>query len=232
MSLPRQLINLLGLVVVLAVVVGGVAAVALPLYTQSMSTDGDTARVAQTNSQYDIQVQALQAAKKNLPQTQQEVAQLRTQISVPDHLDDVFEIAVKAAAATKSTVTKITTVDVEPFIARTIVGDDGKATAPKTAPAADTTTNGTATSGSATKDAAATPTPAAAPADNGRIQAPFTITVDVPSPAAAARFLDELRKGPRLVAIIHSALAGAAASGGGGAYTLTVDALAFIRSAD
>ena len=178
MSLPKQLINLIGIVVVLAVVVIGVVLVALPLYTQSLATDGDTVRVAQTNGQVDIQVQALQAAKKKLPQTQQDVAQLRTQISVPNRLDDVFEIAIKAAATTKSTITAMTAAD-------------------------------------------------------GRTEAPFTITVSVPSPQAAAQFLDELRQGPRLIAITHSALTGTAASGSTDAsYTLTVDALAFIHTAD
>jgi hypothetical protein len=233
MSLPKQLINLIGIVVVLAVVVIGVVVVALPLYTQSLATDGDTARVAQTNGQVDIQVQALQAAKKNLPQTQQDVAQLRTQISVPNHLDDAFEIAIKASATTKSTITAMAAADVEPFAPPTAVDETGKAAAPKPAPAPTAATTDASASGASATDGAATPPTAATAAADGRTQAPFTITVSVPSPQAAAQFLDELRKGPRLIAITHSALTGTAASAGTDAtYTLTVDALAFIHTAD
>ncbi|MRH30193.1 hypothetical protein GH740_12875 [Microbacterium sp. SYP-A9085] len=235
MSLPKQLINLIGVVVVLAVVVIGVVVVALPLYTQSLATDGETVHVAQTNSVYDIQVQGLQAAKKKLPQTQQEVAQLRTQISVPNHLDDVFEIAIKAATATKSTITAMTAAEVEPFVARTTVGDDGKAAAPKPTPVATpapAATDKSSSDAAATDGAAAAAPPATSTAD-GRSEAPFSIKVDVPSPAAAAQFLDDLRKGPRLIAITHSTLTGTPASGDtDGSYTLTVDALAFIHTAD
>ncbi|UUT35183.1 hypothetical protein [Microbacterium elymi] len=42
-----------------------------------------------------------------------------------------------------------------------------------------------------------------------------------------------MRKGPRLIAVTHSALTGTAASGDTAAtYTLTVDALAFISPAE
>ncbi|UUT35182.1 hypothetical protein [Microbacterium elymi] len=172
---PKQLINLLGLLVVLAVVVIGVVAVALPLYSQSVTTDGQTAQVTQTNQGYDIQVQALQAAKKNLPQTQQEVAQLRRQITAQGRLDDAFEIAITAAAATKSTITQMTAADTESFAPRTTVGEDGKAAAPTPAPAATSSTDAAA-SGSSATDAATTDaaaaggaaTPAPAPAADPR----------------------------------------------------------------
>ncbi|WP_417562877.1 hypothetical protein [Microbacterium sp.] len=241
MSLPKQLINLLGLLAVAAVIVLGAVAVALPLYTQSQSTDGETLRVQQTNNGYAIQVQTLQAAKKNLPQTEQEVAQLRAQISAPDHLDDAFEIAIKAAQAADSTITSMTTGDIEAFVPRTAVGEDGKAAAPTPAPTTDTaaadptasaapTADGT--SSSSTTDAA-TSTPTGAPTADQRTQAPLTITVSVPSPDAAAKFLDGLRKGPRLIAIVHSTLTGSAASADTAAtYTLAVDALAFVRTGD
>ena len=132
------------------------------------SVDAETARVSQTNSQYDVQVQSLQAAKKKLPETQQEVAQLRTQISVPNHLDDAFALAMEAADATKSTITKMTAADVEPFTARTTVGDGGKAEAAP-APAADTTTDASAsasTTDAAASGSTASTAPAPAPSAN------------------------------------------------------------------
>jgi hypothetical protein len=146
----------------------------------------------------------------------------------------VFEIAIQAAATTKSTITAMTAADVEPFAPRTAVDETGKAAAPKPAPAETPAATDTSASGATATDGAATPSAAAAkPAADGRTEAPFTITVTVPSPAAAAQFLDDLRKGPRLIAITHSVLTGTAALGSSDAtYTLTVDALAFIHTAD
>jgi len=217
MSLPKQLINLLGLVVVIAVLAIGGALVAAPLYSQSLSTDADTARVAQTNAQYDAQVQSLLAAKKELPSTKKEVAALRKQIAVPNHLDDVFELAVLSAEGTGSTITNVTAGDVIPFIART--STDGS-----TGPAATSETSDEDAAASSSLDAAST---ASATSDDARQQASFTITVEVPSPEAAADFLDGLREGPRLVAMTHSAL-----EDSNGQLELTVDALAFISPAE
>jgi len=229
MPLPKQLINLLGIVVVLAVLTLGIVVVALPLYTQSLSTDSETARVAQTNSQYAIQVQALQAAKKDLSQTEREVAGLRTQITVPDHLDDAFELAIRAASAADSAITSMTAGEIEPFVARTAVGEDGKAIPPTPAPSPEATAPPTVgASGGTGVESEASPVPhSTPPADDHRLQAPFTIAVEVPSPKAAAAFLDGLRKGPRVIAIVHSSLESSASS-----FELTVDALAFIRTAD
>jgi hypothetical protein len=232
MTLPKQLINLLGFVIVIAVLAIGGALVAAPLYTQSLSIDGDTARVAQTNAQYSAQVQSLSAAKKRLATTEKDVAALRAELTSAPDRDDVFELVTKAAAHADATVTTVTAGDVVPFAARASVGDDGAA-APAPETNADATTDAStdaAAAASTTTGASATAPPA--PADD-RQQASFTITVDVPSPAKAAQFLDGLRAGPRLVAITHSALS--ESSGGAdetaAAYQLTVDALAFISPA-
>ncbi|GAA3775554.1 hypothetical protein GCM10022240_28980 [Microbacterium kribbense] len=244
MSLPKQVINLLGIVVVLAIVAIGGVAVAAPLYMQAMSTDTDTAGVAQTNSMYEIQVQGLQAAKKNLPQTQSAVAALHRQMPVAADLDDVFEIVNRAAKTTTASVATVSAGEVVPFAARTTVAADGTvapAPAPTPAPSATPGAGGTAPADAATSGTPAAP--AAPPAADPRMQAPFTITVDVSSPEAATAFLDELRKGPRLIAIVHSALSGStgtsAAPGTSGStdtaqptYQLTVDALAFVRAAE
>lgn len=231
MNLPKQLINLLGFVVVIAVLAIGGALVAAPLYSQSLNTDADTARVGQTNAQYDAQVQSLLAAQKELPRTKNEVAALRTQLSSAADRDDVFELVSAAVATADATVTSVSAGDIVAFAAP--AADDAEAAAAPTtdAPATDASADAAAAA-SSPADTAGPTTTAAGTDDDGRSQVPFTITVDTGSPEDAAEFLDGLREGPRLVAITHSALSQSSGADDAASYTLTVDALAFISPAE
>ena len=62
MQLNRQIINLLGAVLVAAMLAAGILLGAMPLYLESRATHKQADDVAQTNGVYELQVQSL---KKN-----------------------------------------------------------------------------------------------------------------------------------------------------------------------
>jgi Tfp pilus assembly protein PilO len=88
MNIPKQLINLLGAVVVIGVVVAGLALIALPMYGSSQTTDASARTVAQTNDVYDIQVQTLAAERERMDEITTDLASLRRQIAAIPQLDD------------------------------------------------------------------------------------------------------------------------------------------------
>lgn len=224
MNIPKQLINLLGAVVVIGVIVAGVALIALPMYGSSQTTDASARTVAQTNDVYDIQVQTLSAERERMDETTADLANLRRQIAAIPQLDDVFEIVIASAADTGARITNVSAGDPEDWASRgTAVGeaaaaaDTPTATEPSaTAPPADAGTDAAAADSSAASDAAAPPA-----GDSPWRQVPLTIVVELADAAQAAAFIDALGRGPRLLAPIDGTLDEG---------TLTVTALAFIRT--
>ncbi|WP_434811676.1 hypothetical protein [Microbacterium sp. bgisy189] len=213
MNSTKQLINLAGLVLVVAIVVAGIALVALPMYSQSQTIDGQTRTVAQTNVVYETQVAQLSAANDRIDEIDANLAELRREIATAPQLDDVFELINAAAERTDVMIDSVAVADPEDFIARTTVVEEAAATAV----AAETDGDG-ADSGEA---GAAEPQAAA---DGPSLQRQVIITIDVKTedPEAAARFIDDLGRGPRLLAPIDGTYVGGE--------TLTATVLAFIRT--
>ncbi|MBD8023876.1 hypothetical protein [Microbacterium gallinarum] len=233
MNIPRQMINLLGIVVVVALLVAGLTMVVLPMYSSARAIDTDTANVAQTNQLYDVRVSQLTAAQAEIETLTGDVTALRRQIAASSQLDDVMQIVVDSARATGATIESVSAADAEPWAPRTgLEGDDDAGAAPAdTAPAegeaapaeGDTTETGDATTDPA-MDAGAGETPAETePAASPQQQIPVTITVEVPDARSAAAFIDALSRGPRLLATIDGTLEEG---------TLTVTALALVRTED
>jgi hypothetical protein len=230
MNIPRQMINLVGVVLVVGILVAGIALIALPPYGSAQAIAADTRTVAQTNQLYEVRVAALSEAAEHLDELTADVAQLRLEIPAAPHLDDVVQIAVDAAAETGSTIEGFEATELEAWAPRTGIGEDGEQVAPTDAPAADTPDPAATGAEASTPDAAAgsadtaaTPTGATDASDSPQRQIPVTIRVAVPSPDAAAAFLDALGRGPRLLLAIDGTLDGP---------TLTVTALALIRTED
>lgn len=240
MSIPKQLINLLGLVVVIGVLVAGVALAALPLFGASQATDSQTRTVAQTNDVYEIQVQQLSAAEERMSEITASLVQLRREISATPQLDDAHEIIIDAAAETGVTITTVVVDDPEAWTPRVSTTEDDPSSGPVTEDAAtpeagagDAATGDAATpaapgSGSAemTDGGFETAPSADASADaeaetSPQRQIPLTITVEVADAAQAAAFMDALGRGPRLIAPIDGTLADG---------TLIVSALLFTRT--
>lgn len=229
MNIPKQLINLLGAVVVIGVVVAGIALIALPMYGSSQTTDASARTVAQTNDVYDIQVQTLAAERERMDEITADLANLRRQIAAIPQLDDVFEIVIASAADTGATITSVTASDPEPWAPRGAAPDDPTATAPAdesaTANAEPTEPVGPEPSAPETDaaDVAATAPAGGATEPAPSQQVPLTIVVELADASQAAAFIDALGRGPRLLAPIDGTLADG---------TLTVTALAFIRTED
>ena len=228
MNIPKQLINLLGAVVVIGVVVAGIALIALPMYGSSQTTDASARTVAQTNDVYDIQVQTLAAESERMDEITADLAGLRRQIAAIPQLDDVFEIVIASAADTGATITSVSAGDPEAWAPRGAVPDDPTATAPvdvdegsATAATASAESEPTVPETDAA-DAATSPTDSAT-APSPSQQVPLTIVVELADASQAAAFIDALGRGPRLLAPIDGALDDG---------TLTVTALAFIRTED
>lgn len=234
MKIPAQLVNLLGIVVVAAILLAGVALIALPLYGQAQATDSETRTVSQTNDVYAAQVAQLQADADRMPQISAGVETLRRGIPVAPQLDDVLELVESAATDTGAVVVSTVMTELGPWTPRTdigtILGEEGAtATAPVEPSAAEESPDAAA----AAPDTTAAEQPPADPSTESGSDAPSpqqqvtaTIEVEVTDAAQAAAFIDALGAGPRLLGIASSVLTPADDS----ALTLTVTAYAFLRT--
>ena len=231
MNIPKQFLNLIGAIVVLAVVTAGVLLLALPLFTQSSTTATDADLVAQTNAGYEAQIASLREREADMDDIEDTVAELRQQIPAEPLLDDVFEVVATAADTAGVSIQTVTVGETSAWAPRAPLTPDAVLST-DAAPAADAapvtpevTTDatlpaegtGTTTTGPTTTDAATVADP--------QLQVAFTVTVTAPSPAQAERFIDALGEGTRLIGIVHSAL-----TAGTDSYDLTVNALAFVRT--
>lgn len=211
MNVNKQLINLAGILAVTVILLGGLALVALPMFSQTQATDAQTRNVAQTNATYQAQIDALSSAEEHSDEIDMSLTGLRAQIAAAPKLDDVFEIVAKAAEANQATIESIVAADPTAFAARPGVIDVGglgrptPAPEPMTAPAETTATSTEAsdaadTSADSTTDASATDSAATdAEASGPQQEVLVTITVSVPDAKTAAAFIDALRVGPRLI---------------------------------
>ncbi|WP_396641573.1 hypothetical protein [Microbacterium sp.] len=236
MNIPKQFLNLIGAIVVLAVVTAGVLLLALPLYTQSSTTATDANLVAQTNAGYEAQIASLREREADMDEIEDTVAELRREIPAEPLLDDVFEVVAAAADTAGVSIQTVTVGETSAWAPRAaltpdaVLSTDGAPAAEAAPVTPDATTEGTPpaegtdtmTTDPTTADS--TTTDAATVADP-QIQVAFTVTVTAPSPAQAERFIDALGEGNRLIGIVHSAL-----TSGADSYDLTVNALAFART--
>jgi hypothetical protein len=217
--MPKQLINLVGILVSVAVLALGVFLVAMPLFTQALGINGQTQQVAQTNSLYQAQVDALTKAKENKAQTDASVAALRAQIPVTPQLDQVFDLVARASVSSGATISSITAGTAASFVARTdAVSLNDEKVAPSSAPSPSATAPGVVGEAQQARDQANAQTDAtnqASGAGGGsgstgsatgqtRTQIDFAITVGATNMNQVAAFLDGLRAGPRLLSNITS----------------------------
>lgn len=236
--MPKQLINIIGVVVVVAVLVAGSILIALPMFLQSVSTAAEAVNVSSTNALYAQQVAHLQEEEARLDETTAEVASLRAQIPAIARNDDVFEIVGDAANASGATVVSVTAAQSQQWALPTGPLEDSATSADPAAVPVDGSAPAEGTAQPADDAAAATSETATGTTDQGvapaegevigpEVQIPYSISVKVDNPGDAARFLDALSMGPRLVSIVSSTLAENEEED---AYTLDVEALALVRT--
>lgn len=220
----KQLVNLIGAAASALILVLGIVVFALPQFSSAQSTARSAGDVARQNRTQQTLLDTLTAQSAGMAELDAAVAELRAEIPAAAHLDDVLLLAVRAAQLEAGTVTSLTPVPPEAFTPRdeavvAAAGGGAPVPAPAPAPATGESATGTTETPDASPDE-----PAADPADAPR-QVSVTIVVEAADVAAATRILDELRSGPRLVAVTKASVATASEGGA----TLTATLLAFYR---
>ena len=231
MSAQRRLVSLVGTLVVIVTLVAGTLLMALPVYIESRDIKNEQARVAAANQLLVAQIEGLRAKEADMPRVEAELAELRTELPHIPQLDDAVTLALRAAGTIGGTVTDVSFGEVSGFVPRTV--DSVLESLPKTA--TDVTNpepeaaspGGDGDSAASGSDTGATGSGPETDARAAQLQVPVTITATVPSTTAAARFLDALREGPRLVQIDTVAGLLDAESD---EVTLTVNGLVFVQA--
>ncbi|WP_203579194.1 hypothetical protein [Microbacterium hibisci] len=221
--MPKHLVTAIGLIVSLGVIALGVFLVALPLYLQAVSVDGQTATVANTNAIYQAQLDSLTAEQENLDAINANVAQLRSQIPASAHFDDVFEVVGRAAEASGVAIAAVTAGEQVAYVTRA-GATEGEAAVAEPAPAPEATD---AATDPATDPAAGTPPETPAPDAEGAVgrqQADFVISATATDMAQATAFVDALRAGPRLL----NSMSVTMTQSGDGAVDVQISALTYI----
>lgn len=114
--MPKQLINTIGVMIVVAIVAVGVAFVAVPLVLQAFTTFGQTAIVAQTNSEQEAQVAYLEEQSGDAATLEAELATLQDQIPATPLVYTISELISEAAIDTGVSVTGITPNAPAPYV--------------------------------------------------------------------------------------------------------------------
>lgn len=207
MNLSRQLINLAGGLATAVILALGIALIALPMLADGNRTNKQAAETAQTNDVYRLQVETLRSQEKDIVGLQDALAELRAEIPATALNDQVYELARAAVDDTGVTIVTVAAADPDSWL----VPADGAGPADDAA-AAEEDAGGDPISDA--EDVAADAEGGAA-ADAGesspteldpRQVVPFTIEVLADDAMQAARFLDALRAGDRLLRIDHAAL--------------------------
>lgn len=233
MTANKQLVNLLGIVLVLGILVAGLALIALPMYTQAQSIDSMTYDSTQTNEVYQVRVAQLTEADARSGEIDANLAALRTEIASETKYDDVIEIIAAAAQESDVVVDAITLTEPEAFLSRPRVIDSAGTGLPVEAET-ETEDSGTAptddSDGAGAESTSETGTTGASSAGGDGVavlgpQMRALITIDVTSESADAAmdFVDLLRVGPRLILPVNATFADS---------TLTLTAFTFIRTED
>ncbi|GAA5097141.1 hypothetical protein GCM10025760_30940 [Microbacterium yannicii] len=214
--MQKQFINVVGTVVVAAVLAAGILLIGMPVYFQSLATSAQTRLISQNNDLYQSQVDLLNEEDGRLDEINADVAVLRTQIPATAQTEDLFEIVASAAATAGATVLAVNALEPVPWTTRTGPEDTGAVDL-----GADSEPSGPRSEGSA--DAAADPGRGTAEAPE--LQVAVSISLALDDPAQAAAFLDALGMGPRLLAVTETMMESVQDG-----YHLDVQALAFVRT--
>lgn len=194
--MPKQLINTVGLLIVLGIIAAATFFVALPIYLQSVGTNAQTNAVAAQNAGTQTQIDDL--AAKDVSSVQDDAHKLRAQIPAQAQLDSVS--ALIASAAARSGVTVVSITPGSPIDARAVDAADGVV--------GGDTTGTTSAEGTTTADPGASVDAGAA---TGRLRIPIEFQVSTSDLDAALDFIDTLREGPRLlgnIAVTYSGRGG------------------------
>ncbi len=231
MKLDTRMLNLLGLLAIVAVLGLGVVSLIMPMYQGVQSTSGELSLAEQTNEGYRNQLAQLTEAEGRKAEIEKSVAELRKQVPGNVQADTVLQVIADASAATGAFIDSTSFGEPTAFTPRVEPTEDGAAPAPAPTPdpaASDAAASGSADGASGAPTDGAAPPQAATEAATPDQQIEITLTLSVENTAMAANYLDQLRAGSRTL-LITSAIAekSSAHSVTNWEGTLTVTMLAF-----
>lgn len=187
MTLSKQLINLLGILVAVIVLVAGGALIAFPMYSQALAIGANATNVAQSNAVYQAQIDGLSAANERIDEIDVDLAELRKEIAAQPQLDDAYEIIAAAAQRADVRIESVTASEMEAWLPRAGHDENGNAVEQSTEPAAGSGDSADAAGdGSDATAAESTPKRAAPSADSPQRQIMLTVVIDVAQPYALA----------------------------------------------
>lgn len=211
MKLDNRMLNLLGLLVIVAVLGLGVVSLIMPMYQGVQNASSELSLAEQTNDGYRNQLAQLTEAEGRKAEIEQSVAELRKEVPDTVQADTVLQVIADASAATGAFIDASNFGEPAAFTPRTEVTEDGAAPAAPAPPPDPGASGGDATAGavaagaeSADGGAAAVPVDAAAAGPEQQIEIELTLSVE--NTATAANFLDQLRSGSRSL-LVTSAIA-------------------------
>lgn len=205
--MTKQLVNLIGAVASLGILLAGALLFALPQFTGAQRITADAASVEQSNATQQAVLDGLAAQAADMTELDAEVAELRRVVPASVRADDIVQLAADAASEHDGRVVTVTVGETTAFAARTV--DAAAGAADGITPAATETTAETTTETSGSDegaDAAAPADPAATPAGEGPQQVSITVSITAPDSTKATAVIDELRKGPRAVAVTNAGI--------------------------
>lgn len=204
--MTKQLVNLIGAVVSVGILLAGALLFALPQFTGAQRISADAASVEQSNATQQAVLDGLAAQAADMTALDAEVAKLRRVVPASVRADDIVQLAADAASTQGGKVVAVTVGETTPFAARTAEAAAGTADGAAATETTTETTEPTQESDAAPTDAPAPADGAAVPAGDGPQQVSITLSISTPDSTKATAVIDELRKGPRAVAITNAGI--------------------------
>ena len=220
MKLDARMLNLLGLLAIVAVLGLGVVSLIMPMYQGVQNASGELSLAEQTNEGYRNQLAQLTEAEVRKAEIEKSVAELRKEVPDSVQADTVLQVIADASAATGAFIDTSAFGEPATFTPRAEATEDGAAPSAPAPPPDPGASEGAAVAGAPASDgagaAAVTPPADAGEATEGpERQVEIELTLSVENAAMATSFLDQLRGGSR------SLLVTSAVAEKGGAHTVT-----------
>lgn len=175
MNIPSRLINLIGAVTVVGVLLAGLVLVALPVYLGSKEVDAMRLSAQQANDLTQLRIDSLAKMQDDLPDLQDKVRNLRSEIPQVNRIDTVSRLASQAATDSGATLLEMQVSDPEEY----------------SAPTGPTTDEGKSSTAADTEQS-----------DTGRTQVEVTFRIGADTNDEIAKFIDGLRGGPRRLQLV------------------------------
>ncbi len=198
MKIDNRLLNLIGLLVIVAVLALGLTAIAMPIFERVQIAQGEIATDQQNNDALRARLAELTAAEQRQGEIEDSIAELRKQLPESAQTDTALQMIENSLISTGAVVRNVAFGEPVPFSPRAAYGEQGTA-APSTAPATPPA------DGTEQPDAAAE-APAAQSSTDARQQYEVSLSVVVPDEATALAFLDRLRADTRIMLPVEAAL--------------------------